>query len=299
MARLKGTFDTLLEAYAGDKGYLGAHRLKAHGFLEIAFKAGRSVTIGGFKGLFREKTWKQIDSELSLTRHERYLGLPQHYDIVRPGNGRLIHQGDRNWIGMIQLKIQDQGIFYRAGDRCGILPENSTILIRETLSALQAHGNEQVALNQQWQYAIQLRAGYAGERHYLSIADLLRFGKIRPLTREMARMLYSITRADALRQLLEAQLEDQLELWEALTLVGAAGFDTRRFWKADPWDEENLCHLILPETYRPYSIASATNTDETLHLTITGLNIPRRVVAGVQSFQPGRVKVRPRRLSDA
>ena len=271
-ARLKGTFDTLLEAYAGDKGYLGAHRLKAHGFLEIAFKAGRSVTIGGFKGLFREKTWKQIDSELGLTRHERYLGLPQHYDIVRPSSGQLISQGDRNWIGMIQLKIQGQGIFYRAGDRCGILPENSDALIRQTLNALQAQGIEQVALNQQWQYAIQLRAGYAGERHRLSIEELLRFGKIRPLTREMARMLYRITRADALRQLLEAQLEDQLELWDALRLIGAAGFDTRRFWKADSWDEENLCHLIPPETYRPYSIASATNADESLHLTITGLD---------------------------
>jgi cytochrome b involved in lipid metabolism len=270
-ARLKGTFDTLLEAYAGDKGYLGAHRLKVYGFLEIAFKAGRSVTIGGFKGLFREKTWNQIDSELSLTRHERYLGLPQHYDIVRPSSGQLIHQGDRSWIGMTQLKIQGQGIFYRAGDRCGILPENSDTLIRETLNALHAQGNEQVALNQQWQYAIQFRAGYAGERHHLSVEELLRFGKIRPLTRETARMLYKITRADALRQLLEAQLEDQLELWDALTLVGAAGFDTRRFWKADPWDEENLCHLVPPETYRPYSIASAMNADGTLHLTTTGL----------------------------
>ena len=287
-ARLKGTFDTLLEAYAGDKGYLGAHRLKAHGFLEIAFKAGRSVTIGGFKGLFREKTWKQIDSELGLTRHERYLGLPQHYDIVRPSSGQLIPQGDRNWIGMIQLKIQGQGIFYRAGDRCGILPENSDALIRKTLNALQAQGIEQVALNQQWQYAIQLRAGYAGERHRLSIEELLRFGKIRPLTREMARMLYRITRADALRQLLEAQLEDQLELWDALTLVGAAGFDTRRFWKADPWDEENLCHLIAPETYRPYSIASAMNADETLHLTITGLEYtsPGRLGSAIVPAKP-------------
>ena len=60
---LKDLFNLVLDAYAGDKGYLGVHRLKAYGFLEVAFKAGRSVTIGGFKGLFQDRTWNQIDAE--------------------------------------------------------------------------------------------------------------------------------------------------------------------------------------------------------------------------------------------
>lgn len=54
---LSGIYNALIDTYAGDKGFLGVHRLKAYGFLEVAFKVGRSVTTGAkFTGLFKDRT---------------------------------------------------------------------------------------------------------------------------------------------------------------------------------------------------------------------------------------------------
>ena len=63
--RCKGLYNAALDAYIGDKGWMGLHRIKAYGFLEVAFKVGRAVTTGAkFTGLFKDKTWEKIDREL-------------------------------------------------------------------------------------------------------------------------------------------------------------------------------------------------------------------------------------------
>ena len=54
-AELDGLFGAALRAFAGDSGFLGRHKLKMVGFLEVAFKVGRSVTLGGFAGLIRDR----------------------------------------------------------------------------------------------------------------------------------------------------------------------------------------------------------------------------------------------------
>jgi len=68
---LKDAFREALELYAGDDGFLGRHRMKVYGFLELAFKVGRSVTIGGFSGVFRDRTWNVVDDALEASRAER------------------------------------------------------------------------------------------------------------------------------------------------------------------------------------------------------------------------------------
>jgi len=61
----------LRDAYAGSEGFLGRHRRKVYGYLETAFKVGRSITIGGFSGHFHDRTWNQVDAELEAARRER------------------------------------------------------------------------------------------------------------------------------------------------------------------------------------------------------------------------------------
>jgi hypothetical protein len=43
-AALRGIYNAMLDAYLGDRGWMGLHRIKAYGFLEVAFKVGRQVT---------------------------------------------------------------------------------------------------------------------------------------------------------------------------------------------------------------------------------------------------------------
>lgn len=65
--RLQATLD----AYTGADGFLGRHRRKVLGYLEIAFKVGRGVTIGGFTGSPGDRAWQQVDDALVQSSAER------------------------------------------------------------------------------------------------------------------------------------------------------------------------------------------------------------------------------------
>ena len=68
---LRDAFGAALDAYAGADGFLSRHRRKVFGYLEIAFKVGRGVTIGGFTGALQDRTWTQVDRELQKSQAER------------------------------------------------------------------------------------------------------------------------------------------------------------------------------------------------------------------------------------
>ena len=68
---LRVAYDDALARYAGESGFLGRHRMKVYGYLELAFKVGRTVTIGGFSGPFRTRTWMDVDTELAHAADER------------------------------------------------------------------------------------------------------------------------------------------------------------------------------------------------------------------------------------
>lgn len=253
---LRGLFYQVMEAYAGDKGYLGVHRLKVYGFLENAFKAGRSVTIGGFKGLFRNKTWNQIDRELQLTRDERYNVLARHSYAARLIQGTTYTDPQTgNKINFMQLDLTNTGLRYWPGDRAGVFPENSSDLVDKTLKALQATGEEKVELNRAWRTALQ-RLSYS-HAPTLPLKTLIKYGTIRPVTRLAAKQLYNLTASNFLRKVLNERAEDQWELWDLLEKLGESGYDTRRLWKAGPGEAESICRVVPPEAFRLYSIASS------------------------------------------
>ena len=72
---LVASLEAAQEAYAGPDGFLGRHRRKVSGYLAIAFMVGRGLTIGGFAGSPRERTWRTVDAALNEARVER---LPVH-----------------------------------------------------------------------------------------------------------------------------------------------------------------------------------------------------------------------------
>lgn len=273
---LSGIYNALIDTYAGDKGFLGVHRIKAYGYLEVAFKVGRSVTTGAkFTGLFKDRTWDKIDVELALTRDERYLHTNQNVYDSQVTSGDISTDAHTNqWINFIAFDVSEKGVFYEPGDRVGVLVENSDFLIRETLLALHATGDEEVALTQQWQEALSIRPEYTGEEKTLPLSVILKFGKIRPVTREIGKRLFALSASETLRRVLNARMEDQWELWDLLNILYVGRFDTRRLWKANPWEAESICRIVPPEVFRLYSIASAMQTDskeQALNLTVSGL----------------------------
>ncbi len=261
---LTGLYQEALNAYAGEDGFLGRHRLKVYGYLELAFKVGRSVTIGGFSGLFQDRTWDEVDDALDAARLEReQRGFPGWHTVASlpaeaAETARSVGAHERH-VHTLRLDVTDAGIRYHPGDRCCVLPENEPPLVEKTLAALQATGTETVLLNQRWRHSLAIRPGHEQSNH-LSLRDLLRFGQIRPVTRAVATLLYQVTANVTLAQILASRAEDQWELWDLLLLLSDDGFDPTVLWQAHPADRESICWIIPPERYRMYSIASAAVT---------------------------------------
>ena len=250
--QLKGIFQSLLDGYVGERGFLAAHRLKVYGYLETAFKMGRSSTIGGFKGHFKDREWDRIDVELDRTRAERSVTFPRE-----PVRATVLPNGAiPAGVAQLRMDVTGTGVRYRPGDRCAVLPENDGALVERTLAALRATGDEVIRLDGVWRTALRARIG-ADAPAEIALRALLRYGALRPVRRAVARALLRLTGLAQLHDIVDARAEDQWEVWDLLDLLTAHGFDPRRLWRAEPWEPESVCRLVPPENERLYSIASA------------------------------------------
>jgi sulfite reductase (NADPH) flavoprotein alpha-component len=271
--KLLGLLHEAVESYAGKNGFLGRHRMKVYGYLEIAFKVGRSVTIGGFSGMFRDRTWDQVDSELEHSRLERLERFPKTCHHASVVSATPVDPEDRTGVVHVVLDVSSSGIRYEAGDRCGILPENRPELVERTLAALGADGSERLPLTEEWRSAVRLRHGYE-RAEALSIEEVLRFGRIRPVVPRVAEALQALTQDETLSRHMQSHTTHQWELWDLLELLSRGGFDVRRLWQGERGEpSDTLCRIVPPETFRMYSISSVMSSAETgtateIHLTV-------------------------------
>jgi len=263
-----------LELYAGEQGFLGRHRMKVYGYLELAFKVGRSVTIGGFGGVFEDRTWDQVDNELVASQAERLSELPRSTERAQVGRTEPAPGGDAG-LQHLTLDIATAAVRYRAGDRCAILPENDPELIERTLVALGARGDELVRATDEWLEAGAARPELHGRRE-LSVREVLRFGCIRPVRPRVGEALHARSQSPLLLDALQRGCTERWELWEVLERLRAEGFDVAELWRDADSPSERLCQLLPPEQPRLYSIASASSAPpgrpaERLELTVGNL----------------------------
>ena len=277
--QLRGVYNAVLDAYVGNRGWMGLHRIKAYGFLEVSFKVGRQVTTGArFTGLFKDRTWDKVDNELSIVRDERKppVGPPVVFGTARPG--RVVTDPATGiWTCYAQIDVDGQGVHHRPGDRVGVLAENDDELVRRTVAALQATGDELVRLTPGWRAAVACRFGYTDDVEVLPLRTLLRFAVLRPIGRGTAKRLAELSAVGAYQRVVDARMEDQWELWDTLNLLHAGGYDPSRLWKAGPDDADSLCSIVAPQPFRLYSIASAPPPGKaatTLRLVVRGLEYP-------------------------
>ncbi|WP_010180188.1 cytochrome b5 domain-containing protein [Aquimarina agarilytica] len=170
---LNGAFYSFIESYSGDNGFLGVHRRKVYGYLQMAFKVGRSVTIGGFSGLFKERTWEEVDDELETTRLERYAKkqLKCPFGFV----SKRTKSPSKN-ITKVALDIKNKGITYRSGDRCAIVPKNDKATVHKIIKLLDLTGKEPIILNDEWKNYF--NTYYNKEIEQVTIYEILLSAKI-------------------------------------------------------------------------------------------------------------------------
>jgi sulfite reductase alpha subunit-like flavoprotein len=267
---LKGLFGELVDAYQGRRGLIARHRLKAFPYLDAAFKTGRRRTVTGFSALFEDRAWEQVDASLEAARGERQSSIARLPRFARVERVEDLCPGVRR----VVLDLRGLGMHCQPGDRCAVLAENDPALVRETLAALRASGDEIVDLTPEWTAALSRRPG---RRHELRapLRDVLAFGHIRPVARSTAKGLQRLALDESLRDIIEARTEDQWELYDLLELLAERGFAPQRLHQAERGDHESICRLVPPLQPRQYSVSSIAGdafATEQIELTVGHLS---------------------------
>lgn len=284
---LRELYYQLAETYAGENGLLGIHQRKAYGYASTVFKIGRTETTAGSgtQCPFIDRVWNEIDLGLTQSREEREIGVgfdqpmaPFHSvsKCNKPNASMDIYQ--------VVLNIQNTGISYKAGDRCGVLTKNNDDIVKKTLLALKATENDFIHINKTWREALQARSNITIVPEKILLRDFLKCARIRPLTRSVAEALQKLTASSTLQQIIDAHKEDQWELWDALALI-ADHYDVQRLWKSEAWYPENLSHIVPPEQFRVYSISS--DNPDYLDLTVASLKYMTQYDDGVSKERFG------------
>jgi sulfite reductase (NADPH) flavoprotein alpha-component len=244
--------------------------------MEVAFKAGRTQTNGGFSGAIAERAWERLDEELEESRHER--GGRSRCPMAKHAAVRPVARS-----GICQVSL-DTDVHFRPGDRLGVWPRNTPELVERTLVALQASGQEPLQLTASWKEALTFLGALAelcppggavpSGTATVPLRTFLEFAKLRPLARAGGKQLLRLVHVPELHQVLEQRQEDQYEVWDALELMRRDNYDTRRLWRASPWHNESLARILPPENRRIYSISSTPS--EPLALTVGKLSLTSR-----------------------
>ncbi|KAI0129422.1 sulfite reductase flavoprotein alpha-component [Xylariales sp. AK1849] len=278
-ARLHGVLDGIVEAYAGERGFMGVHRYKVFGILEIAAKTGRSETNGnsgqsGVKLRPWEETHKQF-SDAMKERLEPYRGkiLNEPHEMrgtfeecryrSRILSRSFVDTDPKRSISRVTLDLQDTGITFQPGDRLAIMPLNSWEECAKVALALglEEELDSPVGLNQKWgRFAQHLGSVARADAPRLAVRDIIRRGHLAPLTRELVLKVHSMLRASS-TVVLQVLATNEWPVRGSLgDLLQAAVIDT----PPQIWDQAFdlsgnlawLSELVEIEVPRTYSISN-------------------------------------------
>ncbi|KAF2179489.1 hypothetical protein K469DRAFT_641030 [Zopfia rhizophila CBS 207.26] len=287
--RLMGVLDGVVEAYTGERGFMGAHRYKVFGLLEVASKTGRTETNGQSGAPDTSgRPWEEVHNAFSESMKERLEPYRGNFDVqphelrgtfeecryrARLLSRNFVDMDPERTIAMVTLDIQDTGITFQPGDRLAVMPMNSWTECAKVAAALglDAMLEEPIMLDRRWtRYADHVGSISMGARPQLTVIDILRKGHLAPLTKELVMKLHNLLRASS-NTVLQVLATDEWPVRGSLgDLLQAAVKDTApRVWDQAfdlSGDLSWLADLIPVEVPRTYSIS--TYSDELLPSTV-------------------------------
>ncbi|CAE6432420.1 unnamed protein product [Rhizoctonia solani] len=172
--RLMGVMDGIVEGYAGERGFMGTHRYKVYGFLEVVAKTGRVETNGNAGAADAVgRPWQEVHRTLAASMLERLepfrRGVPvaagsaptsitSDKQEITPWMSSAPHEWRgtfeecrfRAWIvarnsiddddarstGRVTIDLRDSGLNFAPGDRLAIMPLNSWRVVEKVVGAL-------------------------------------------------------------------------------------------------------------------------------------------------------------------
>lgn len=279
----------------GERGFMGTHRYKVYGFLEVVAKTGRTETNGGAGASDSNgRPWEEVHRTLSdsmierLEPHRKNITLKPHemrgcFEECR-FKGRV---AERAWIdgdeerttARVAIDVRDSGMTFGPGDRLAIMPLNSLGEAAKVADALGIVGRLDEVLSLRdgapgdWKRFKNHMAGVEGKEVGITVRDVLRKGRLQPLTKETVMKVHVMLRA-ASRTLLRLLASEEWPVVASLGDVLTVAKDEvdHSVWDAafDLGDLEWLGRLIPVEVPRTYSISSFENglLPDTIELTV-------------------------------
>lgn len=275
--RLMGVLDGIVEAYTGERGFMGVHRYKVFGILEVAGKTGRTETNGASGAADGSRPWEETHKQFSEAMKERL--EPYRSGIsVEPHQMRgsfeecrykskilsrnFVDSDSSRSIAMVTLDVQDTGITFQPGDRLAVMPLNSWEECAKVAAALGLDEmlDRQIPVNKSWgRFADHLGSVSRGPTGPLTVQDVLRRGHLAPLTQDIVLKVHSMLRASSVTALQILATEEWPVRGSLGDLLQSAVLDT----PSGVWDSAFglddlswLCELIQVEVPRTYSISN-------------------------------------------
>lgn len=285
--RLKGVLDGIIEAYTGERGFMGAHRYKVFGILEVASKTGRTETNGNSGGTDTSgRPWEEVHKQFSDAMKERLEPYRGHIPVEphemrgsfeecryksRIVSRSYVDSDPNRSIALVSLDIHDTGVTFQPGDRLAIMPLNSWEECAKVAAALglDAMLDTIVSLDKKWTRFAEhlgsvldnhLTSQFRTHTPQIKVKDILRRGHLAPLTQDLVLKVHSMLRASS-NTVLQILATDEWPVRGSLgDLLQCAVLDT----PSHIWDRafdlngqlEWLGDLIPIEVPRTYSISN-------------------------------------------
>ncbi|KAF2790559.1 hypothetical protein K505DRAFT_377429, partial [Melanomma pulvis-pyrius CBS 109.77] len=285
--RLIGVLDGVVEAYTGERGFMGVHRYKVFGLLECAAKTGRTETNGNSGGS-DQRSWELVHKEFSEAMKERLEPFRGNFDAqphemrgtfeecryrCRILSRNFVDSDPNRSIAQVTLDIENSGITFAPGDRLAVMPMNSWTECAKVAAALGLDSmlEHPVALDRTWtRFADHMGSITRTGRPQLTVVDILRKGHLAPLTKDLVMKLHNMLRASS-NTVLQVLATDEWPVRGSLgdLLQSAVNDTSSRVWD-QAFDLSGnlswLADLIPVEVPRTYSIS--TYSDELLPSTV-------------------------------
>ncbi|ENH71425.1 Nitric oxide synthase, inducible [Fusarium oxysporum f. sp. cubense race 1] len=290
--RLMGVLEGIVEAYAGERGFMGVHRYKVFGILEVAAKTGRTATNGLSGAADATRPWEETHRQFSDAMKERLepfrgkLAMEPHSMrgtfeecryMAKIASCSSIDQDANRSTAMVTLDIRDTGITFAPGDRVAVMPLNSWEECAKMVAALglDQHVREPVDTTGTWsRFEHHLSTVTRTAHRQLTVIDILRRGHLAPITKELTVKVHELLHASSNTVLQVLATEEWPVRGSLGDLLQKAVLDTpSHIWNRafNLEDLSWLSELVQLEVPRTYSISSHSNEllPSTVDLTIS------------------------------
>ncbi|KAF8650910.1 hypothetical protein AX16_005035 [Volvariella volvacea WC 439] len=320
--RLLGVLDAIVESYAGEKGFMGTHRYKVYGFLEVVAKTGRVETNGNAGATDTAgRPWQEVHRTLAESMKERLEPYRSEGSLdVAPQDIRGSYDECRFWAkiidrssidddphrttGKVTFDLRNVGLTSIPGDRLAVMPLNAWSDVEKIVGALglMDYLDARIDLNiptaAKWKRYARHEADVSKRdpnTASITVRDILRKGKIAPLTKDMVLAVHSLVRVSSAATLRVLGSD----AWPVHGSLGDLLVAVLNDVNDEVWDQAFslsdlswLPGLISPEVPRTYSISSFSFDllPETLDLTVARAEhevSPLLILDGKKATRPG------------